>query len=75
MFYDFPSIHSGHNFLDFFCPVDLKKIKGCAEHMEKKNIITFRGTWVAQSVKPPTQFGSGHDLMVCEFELTLGSAL
>ena len=28
-----------------------------------------RGTWVAQSVKHLTlDFGSGHDLMVCEFE-------
>ena len=32
-----------------------------------------RGTWVAQSVKRPTlDFGSGHDLMVCEFEPRLG---
>ena len=31
------------------------------------------GTWVAQSVKLPTlDFGSGHDLTVCEFEPSTG---
>ena len=34
-----------------------------------KNQGTFRGAWVAQSVKRPTLgFGSGRDLMGCEFE-------
>ena len=29
----------------------------------------YRGVWVAQSVKRPTlDFGSGHDLTVCESE-------
>ena len=32
-----------------------------------------RGAWVAQSVKHPTlDFGSGHDLTVCEFEPHVG---
>ena len=32
-----------------------------------KNLVS--GTWVAQLVKCPTlDFGSGHDLMVCEIE-------
>ena len=35
--------------------------------------ISYRGAWVAQSVKLPTlDFGSGHDLMVCGFELHVG---
>ena len=33
----------------------------------------MRGAWVAQSVEHPTlDFGSGHDLMVCEFEPRVG---
>ena len=35
-----------------------------------------RGVWVSQLVKRPTlSFSSGHDLMVCEFEPHIGSAL
>ena len=31
--------------------------------------LQSRGTWVTQSVKHPNHdFGSGHDLMVCEFK-------
>ena len=31
--------------------------------------MVFRGVWVAQSAKHPTlDFGSGHDLIVREFE-------
>ena len=31
------------------------------------------GAWVAQSVKHPTlDFGSGHDLIVCEIDLHVG---
>ena len=41
-----------------------------------KNKIIFlkkRGTWVSQSVKRLTlDFGSGHDLIVCEFEPSIG---
>ena len=34
------------------------------------------GTWVAQSVKPPTlDFSSGHDLRVVRLSPTLGSVL
>ena len=37
-----------------------------AQRLESR---ALRGAWVAQSVKPLTlAFGSGHDLMVCEFE-------
>ena len=33
----------------------------------------FKGTWVAKSVEHPTLgFGSGHNLMVCEFEPRIG---
>ena len=33
-----------------------------------------RGAWVVQWVKRPTlDFGSGHDLTVCEFELQVGA--
>ena len=33
----------------------------------------FRGAWVAQSVKCLTlDFGSDHDLMICEFECCVG---
>ena len=36
----------------------------------------WRRAWVAQSAKHPTlDFGSDHDLTVCEFEFTSGSAL
>ena len=42
------------------------------ENINKKTEITFRGTWVAQSVKHPTlDFGSGHDLMVHGFKLCI----
>ena len=35
--------------------------------------IKHRDAWVAQSVKCPTlDFGSGHDLAVCEFEPLVG---
>ena len=35
--------------------------------------VYFRGAWVAQSVKILTlDFGSGHDLMVCELEPRIG---
>ena len=37
-----------------------------------KNEKINRGAWVAQSVKCPTLgFGSGHDLVVSEFELCM----
>ena len=37
------------------------------------NYTQSRGTWVAQSVKPPAlDFGSGHDLTVPEFEPLTG---
>ena len=36
-------------------------------------IVRMRGAWVAQSVKCPTlDLGSGHDLMVSEFEPRTG---
>ena len=39
------------------------------EKRERAYQDSFRGTWVAQSVKPLTLgFSSGHDLMVCEIE-------
>ena len=39
-----------------------------AQTAYSKSLI-LRGAWEAQSVKRPTlDFGSGHDLMVCEFE-------
>ena len=35
--------------------------------------MLFRGAWVAQSVEHPTlDFGSGHDLMVCEIKPFIG---
>ena len=35
--------------------------------------VNPRGTWVAKSVKRPTpDFGSGHDLTVCEFKPYVG---
>ena len=42
------------------------------QHVESK-LRPPRGTWVAQSVKRPTlDFGSGHDLTVCEFKPRIG---
>ena len=44
--------------------------------MHLNNDTTTRGAWVARSVMCLTlDFGSGHDLSVCEFEPWLGSGL
>ena len=45
--------------------------------MEERKLLAksglFQGTWMAQSVEHPTlDFGSGHGLMVCEFEPHVG---
>ena len=41
--------------------------------MSLKNQCNYWGAWVAQQVKCPTLgLSSGHDLMVCEFELHVG---
>ena len=46
-------------------------ILGNAKLLVKKH--RFRGTWVAQSVEHLTlDFGSSHDLMVCEFKPHMG---
>ena len=45
------------------------------KYLEMLTLInrSFRGTWVAQSVKHPAlDFGSGHDLPVREFEPCVG---
>ena len=35
--------------------------------------LKLRGTWVAQSLKPPTlDLGSGHELTVCEIKPLAG---
>ena len=40
---------------------------------KKNNPHLNRGSWVAQLVKRPAlDFGSGYDLLVCEFQLRIG---
>ena len=46
----------------------IKSLPVCSQEVEGE-----RGAWVAQSVEWPTlDFGSGHDLTVCEFEPHVG---
>ena len=40
--------------------------------MKDLNVKKKYATWVAQSVKQQTDFGSGHDLAVCGFEPYIG---
>ena len=39
------------------------------EKVHELRLKNYRGTWVAQSVKRLSNFGSSHDLMAHEFEL------
>ena len=40
-----------------------------SDYYEDQINPTYRGTWMAQSVEPPTlDFSSGHDLMIPELE-------
>ena len=48
---------------------DREKERRAWRRVEKKR----RGAWMAQSIKRPTlDFGSGHNLMVCEMERRVG---
>ena len=45
----------------------------CPESERPRKSLHSLGTWVAQSVQCPTfDFGSDHDLTVCEFKLCIG---
>ena len=58
----------------FFVQITLEFFVLYASILILKDVLW--GTWVAQLAKRPTfDFGSGHDLMVHEFEPTLGSVL